>query len=86
MDWMKALTASMVMVLGDEEGHGYVPTTGTHLFSPLTYSYSVPSSVSRIHLSSSFEKEIRESLSNSEGDWGKPDRAVSGAVWTSSIV
>jgi hypothetical protein len=63
----------------------YVPTTGTHLFSPLTYSYSVPSSVSRIHLSSSLEKEIRGSLLNSEGDWGKPDNPVSVGFCVSSI-
>jgi hypothetical protein len=62
-----------------------VPTTGTHLFSPLTYSYSVPSSVSRIHLPSSWEKEILGSLPNSEGELGKPDRAVSEELVVSSI-
>ena len=62
---------------GKEMGHASVPTTGTHLFNPWMYSYSVPSSVSRIHLSSSLEKEIRGSLWNSEGDCGKPDRAIS---------
>ncbi len=67
-------------------GHSLVPTTGTHLFSPLMYSYSGPSSVSRIHLSSSLEKEIRGSLSNSEGDWGKPDWAVSWIAGVLSIV
>lgn len=66
--------------------HGLVPTTGTHLFSPLTNSYSLPSSVSRIHLSSSLEKEIRGSLSNSEGDWGKPDWVFSGMISVSSIL
>jgi hypothetical protein len=55
-----------------------VPTTGTHLFSPLTYSYSVPSSVSKSHFSSSLENEMRGSLSKSEGDWGKPEWAGSG--------
>lgn len=63
-----------------------VPTTGTHLFSPLTNSYSTPSSVSSTHLSSSLEKEIRGSPSKSDGDWGKPDSAVSRGLLASSIV
>ena len=48
-------------------------TVGIHRFNTVSYSNSRPSSVSRINLSSSFEKEIRGSLSNSEGSWGKFD-------------
>ena len=58
------------------EGH----TEGIHLFNASSYSYSWPSSVSRINLLSSLEKEIRGSASNSDGSWGKRDGGVSGGA------
>lgn len=42
-------------------------TVGIHRFKAVSYSNSWPSSVSKMNLSSSFEKEMRGSLSNSEG-------------------
>jgi hypothetical protein len=64
------------------------PTEGIHLFSTLSYSYSAPSSVSRINLLSSLEKDMRGSLSKSEGDWGKPftDPRSSGGFGEPSMV
>lgn len=49
-----------------------MPTTGTHRLRSLSHSYSLPSSVSRMNLSSSRENETRGSSSNAEGDWGNP--------------
>ena len=55
------------------------PTTGIHLLRAVSHSYSVPSSVSRIYLSSSFENDTLLSESNAEGECGKPD-----GCWPSS--
>lgn len=46
-------------------------TVWIHRFNAVSYSYSCPSSVSKINLSSSFENEMRGSLSNSVGSCGK---------------
>lgn len=46
-------------------------TVWIHRFNAVSYSNSCPSSVSKINLSSSFENEMRGSLSNSVGSCGK---------------
>lgn len=57
-----------------------MPTAGIHLLKALSHSNSVPSSVSSKNFSSTFENDIRVSLSNSEGDLGKPDWIPSPSV------
>lgn len=54
-----------------------MPTTGIHLLSAPSHSNSAPSSVSNKNFSSTFEKAMRGSASNSEGDCGKPGRPLS---------
>lgn len=54
-------------------------TESTQRFKPVSYSNSWPSSVSRMNLLSTFENEMRGSLSNSAGSVGKLRIAGSGA-------
>lgn len=53
-------------------------TTGTHLFRASSYSYSCPSSASRMSLLLIFENETRGSASNSSGSLGKEERRGGG--------
>ena len=64
---------------------GKKPTTGTHRLRSLSHSYSLPSSVSRMNLLSSREKETRGSASNAEGDCGKPVRRPSSGALPSAM-
>ena len=61
------------VVVGEEDEKR---TTGTHRFSASSYSYSWPSSASRMNLFDTLEKETRASASNSSGSWGKEERRV----------
>ena len=54
------------MSVGSDSLH--LPTTGIHRFRAVSHSNSLPSSVSRMNLLSSLEKETRGSASNEDGD------------------
>lgn len=64
------------------------PTEGIHLLRAESYEYSSPSSVSKMNLLSSLEKETRGSLSNSAGSSGKFERMAlsSGRFGDSSML
>ena len=63
-------------------------TIGIHLFSTWSNSNSCPSSVSKMNFWSSLKKEIRGSLSNSDGSDGKPARpsSYSSEVFTTFVL
>lgn len=69
----------------DDGSDAKKPTESIHLLSTGSYMYSSPFSISRMCLLSSLEKDIRGSVSNSEGSCGKLGAVAARAGGSSMI-